>query len=257
MSDTLGIGDLGQNSSTTQILLEIRNDVKRMNKKFDGLDKKVKELKKDNRQLQQQNQNLSKQVTELTTTVIGLETRVKETEMKNERIEAQSRRENLKFYGVDDDSNETWDQSEQKIRTYLRDGLEIDDVNIKIERAHRLPSKSSPRPIIVKFSHFKDKDQVLKTYRIKRKERQAAVNENSQAGENGNEAGNTRDSENGWVRVSEDFPVRVSKARSKLYPFLKACHDKEQQAYLRYDTLVVDGQAYVYDEVRERPVPVK
>ena len=59
------------------------------------------------------------------------------------------------------------------------------------------------------------------------------------------------------IRITEDFPQRVTKARTKLFPFLKKCHEKEQRAFLRLDTLVVDGQAYVYDETQGRPVPVK
>ena len=86
-------------------------------------------------------------------------------------MEAQSRRENLKFHGVNEDEDETWDQSETKIRDYLTTVLEIDETSMKIERAHRLPSKSKPRPIIVNFSHFKDKDEVLRKYRAKSKER--------------------------------------------------------------------------------------
>ena len=58
------------------------------------------------------------------------------------------------------------------------------------------------------------------------------------------------------IRVSEDFPERVMKARTKLYPFLKSSLEKEYDAYLRYDRLVVDGQEYEYDYSRERPVPV-
>ena len=64
--------ELESNPSTTRILLEIRKDVKQMNKKFDGLNKKVKELKLDNKQLKRQNECLSKQVTSLTSTVSGL-----------------------------------------------------------------------------------------------------------------------------------------------------------------------------------------
>ena len=237
--------------NTTRLLLEIRNDVKRMNKKFDSLDKKVKELKLDNKQLKQQNESLSKQVTDLTTTVISLETRIQDTE-KNEQLEAQSRRDNLKFHGIGEDVNETWDQSETKIRKHLSDELGIDDTNVKTERAHRLPSKSKLRPIIVKFSHFKDKDHVLKMYREKRKERSEAA-----AGLQAENAEDGDDNVVGPVRVSEDFSQRVTKARTKLFPFLKKCHENKQEAYLRFDKLVVDVQAYVYDEALGRPVPVK
>ena len=101
-------------SDMTELLVEIRNDVKRMNNKFDKLDKKVQEIKKDNKYLKQQNASLSQQVRELTTTVINLETRMNETEKRNEQLEAQSRRENLKFYGLTDDKAETWEQSGEK-----------------------------------------------------------------------------------------------------------------------------------------------
>ena len=59
------------------------------------------------------------------------------------------------------------------------------------------------------------------------------------------------------LRVSEDFPKRVTKTRTSLFPSLQKCHENKQEAYLRFDTLLVDGQPYVYDETRGRPVPVK
>ena len=67
----------------------------------------------------------------------------------------------------------------------------------------------------VKFSHFKDKDHVLKMYREIRKERSEAADglqaENAEDGDDN--VGNP-------VRVSEDFPQKVTKACTKLFPFL-------------------------------------
>ena len=57
--------------------------------------------------------------------------------------------------------------------------------------------------------------------------------------------------------MSEDFPLRVTKARTNLCPFMKSAHEKEKEAYLRYDGLVVEGQAYVFDNKSGRPVPAK
>ena len=37
---------------------------------------------------------------------------------------------------------------------------------------------------------------------------------------------------------------------------MKSAHEKEKEAYLRYDRLVVEGQAYVFDNERGRPVQV-
>ena len=90
----------------------------------------------------------------------------KENEKKNEKLESQSRRDNLKFFGFDGERNETWEESENKVKNYISEGLGIDDSEIRIERAHRLAgSKSVPKPIIVKFSFFKDKERVLREYR--------------------------------------------------------------------------------------------
>ena len=129
--------------------------------KFDHLEKSVRVLKHDSKYLKEQNSILTKQVTELQSTVSQLESRTHETEIKNERLEVQSRRDNLKFHGFEDNRGETWEESENTVRRYIFDELAIDESAIQIERAHRIRSKNSPRPIIVKFSHYKDRDRVL------------------------------------------------------------------------------------------------
>ena len=55
-------------TTMTSILLEIRRDVKQMNKRFGHIEKSVKSLK-------EQNTKLAKQVTDLQTTVAYLESR--------------------------------------------------------------------------------------------------------------------------------------------------------------------------------------
>ena len=55
----------------------------------------------------------------------------------------------------------------KNVRDYICEELEIDETQIRIERAHRLRSKATPKPIIVKFSFFKENDEVLKVYRQK------------------------------------------------------------------------------------------
>lgn len=249
-TDVFGAGaNLEGGQNMTEILLEIRRDVKCMNKKFDSMEKTVGDLKKDNKQLKQQNESMSRQITDLTTSIIKLESRTAEIERKNEQIEAQSRRDNLKFYGIADETKESWEQSEVKIREYIKTELNIDESNVKIERAHRLPSKTSPRPIIAKFSFYKDKETILKAYRQKRRDER---NVETAPDVDGEEAVSLQQRA---VRVSEDFPERVTKARTKLFPFLKSCLENEKNAYLRFDSLVVDGQPYVYDDEMGRPVP--
>ena len=108
---------------TTSVLLEIRRDVKNMNKKFDHLEKSVRTVKHDSKFLKEQNVQLMRQVTELQAMVLQLESRTRETEMKNERLEAQSRLDSLRFHGFEDKRGETWDESESKERYYINDDL--------------------------------------------------------------------------------------------------------------------------------------
>ena len=52
-----------------------------------------------------------------------------------ERLEAQSRRDNLWFYGFDDKIDESWEESETRVRNYIEEHLNIDEASIKIKRA--------------------------------------------------------------------------------------------------------------------------
>ena len=63
-----------------------------MNKKLDRL-----ETSRDNKFLKDQNAHLTKQVNELKSSVSNLESQNKEKDMKTEHLEAQSRRDNLRF----------------------------------------------------------------------------------------------------------------------------------------------------------------
>ena len=127
-----------------------------------------------------------------------------------------------------------------------------------IERAHRLNTRKSPRPVIVKFSHYKDKEKVLRTYREKVKElkENQHVNEDAAAQGQPSEASDDREPESlfGGVRVAEDFSARVRKARASLRPFLRDYLKNKQDAFIKFDKLVVDDVTYVYDEIEKKLV---
>ena len=76
-------------------------------------------------------------------------------------MEDRSRRDDLRIDGLKEVENETWQQTEQILKSMIQEKLEIEDVNI--ERAHRVgnTNNASPRTIIGKFSSFKEKQIVL------------------------------------------------------------------------------------------------
>ena len=132
-----------------------------------------------------------------------------------------------------EEPRETWEETETKVRTYIKDELGIESENIQIERAHRPPGKYKPRPVIAKFSFYKDKNKILRKYKDKVKTKR----------ENG-----TLRSDEETVRISEDFPENVRRIRKLLIPFMKDAIESGKRAYLRFDKLVIDGATYVYRE---------
>ena len=62
---------------------------------------------RDDEKLIRSNSETNKTVEDLSKKVSNLEKDLAQSEKKREKLEAQSRRENLKFYGLDDDKDET------------------------------------------------------------------------------------------------------------------------------------------------------
>ena len=209
-----------------EILLDIQKCVKRLDTKFDRMELSLQTLKDENNQLKQRNAELFEKVG-------NLQTQVGELSAKYDNLEGQSRRENLRFFNMKEETRETWEETETKVRTYIKDELGIESENIQIERAHRLLGKYKPRPVIVKFSFYKDKNKILRKYKDKVKTER----------ENG-----TLRSDEETVRISEDFPENVRRIQKLLIPFMKDAIESGKRAYLRFDKLVIDGATYVYRE---------
>ena len=96
---------------------------------------------------------------------------VTKTKKKLADLEDRSRRNNLRFDGFQEETNETWEESESIITNFVKEKLGIEE-DILIERAHRTGkiqrndgARNRKRTIVVKFLNFKDKSRILHTYR--------------------------------------------------------------------------------------------
>ena len=87
-----------------------------------------------------------------------------ESDAKLVDLEGHSRRNNLRFEGIKDHENESWEDCENKMYDLLENKLEMDIENVVIERAHRTAKKNKnrSRPIVAQFSFYKDKMNILK-----------------------------------------------------------------------------------------------
>lgn len=151
-------------------------------------------------------------------------------------MESQQRRNNLQFLGVAESRNES---CEDKIRQ-LCDRAQLNFNDRTFERVHRLGKYSDHRvrPIIARFHHFKDREEVFL-----------------------NKSAFKRQS----VIVVEDFPEDITARRRKLYPIVEAAYkyrdplnpDFRYKARVIVDRLIINGTVYTVDTLDRLPNHLK
>nr|XP_047129462.1 uncharacterized protein LOC124809419 [Hydra vulgaris] len=126
--------------------------------------------------------------------------------------EDRSRRNNLRVEGVKEDDNESWLESEIKVKKIFDEYLGIKDV--KIERAHRAGKEDikKHRTIVVKLLDFKDKEAILR-------------NSSKLKGKN--------------IFINEDFCAETNRIRKDLREKMKIERQSGKFAYISYDKLIV------------------
>ena len=141
-------------------------------------------------------------------------------EGKLEYLENQSRRNNIKLFGINENRFEekTWSDTEKVVKSALREKLGI-QADLPIERCHRVNHAtgnsryaSQPRPIVAKFSNWKDKEFVLKKARTVKPE---------------------------GVKFVADFARSTLPRREELKPQLRDARANGKIAYFVMDRLVV------------------
>ena len=143
----------------------------------------IKQLKDNTRDLEESltvNQDLvEEKLNTLKSQMRSIQNEVSENkaELKEQlRIqEDRSRRNKIRVDGIEEDENETWVNTENKLRSFLYDELEITD-ELYIERADRVRrregvrfnSNNTPRTIAAKLLDYKEKEEVMRRrYKLK------------------------------------------------------------------------------------------
>ena len=139
-------------------------------------------------------------------------------EEKISELEDRSRRNNLQFSGFTEKAEgaETWEESENLIRDFLEENLEMESKDKTTERAHRTVSKlnGKKRPITVKFLNYKDKDAVLNQYRQKQ-----LWKEN--------------------IYINEEYSERTAELRKQLFQQAKEIRQSGKSAKVVFKKLVI------------------
>ena len=211
---------------------------------------RVAELEKENKNLQESLNTAHADIDDLnsssTATCATLEihaknledlnAKIKHLECRNIRLEAYTRRENLKVFNVPEGKGEST-SAEDQLRKVMRDKLKIPEEDIKeirFERVHRIPARKNtshgqdvkPRPIIAKFSFFQDKEYVWSF---------------------------VKNLKNTNISIGNDYPREIDEIQKTLYPILKKAKQKKQTAYFKVDKLIINGQIYRGEETINLP----
>lgn len=132
-------------------------------------------------------------------------------------------RENLIFSGIPESElgpNE-YEDCENLIKSFIREQMHVAR-DIQFDRVHRLGrfkrTQRYPRPIVAKFTYYKDKEEV----------RKAAPK--SLIGTN--------------FSVNEQFPQEIEERRKVLYPIAKDARRNQNTVRLVRDKLFINGQQY-------------
>ena len=189
---------------------EVRKDLSCINGKIDDVNISLNKLKQENEELKTENKMLWREIGSIKTKV--------------DRLEGHSRRNNLKFNGVEGAHDEKWSVTEQKVRSFIRDELNMPDLeHVDIERAHRLKTRDRQKcAIIVKFTKYKDKEAILSSAK--------------------------RQLKNTPYSVYEDFTERVMTHRRELGKRLVCERERGNFAVINFDKLIVNSMVYGYDD---------
>ena len=165
-------------------LLNVFNStIDRLDKKIDILKEESSKIKKELADLRESVQYHSDNVDKVNKKLEDIESRVEEvklaeitedvvtkTKKKLADLEDHSRRNNLRFDGFQEETNEIWEESESIVTDFVKEKLGTEE-GILIERAHRTGkiqrndgTRNRKRTIVVKFLNFKDKSGILHTY---------------------------------------------------------------------------------------------
>ena len=204
---------------------------------IESLKKEIGELKGELKDLKEII-SLKAEMAETSTTVKengedmnSFDTDIEVLKRRNIKLEAYTRRENIRIYNIKEESDEN---TEEQVRNLFVAKLRIpqNDVDaIRFERVHRIPVKPSsqrsqsrgPRPVIVRFSHYQNKEFVRSFYK------------------------NLKGTK---IGISDDFPREVEEIHKTLYPVLKQAKRKQKRAFFK---LIINGQIYRGEETKNLP----
>ena len=185
------------------------------------------ELKEDTSQLQVETARLKSEISQLRKANLEIEERAINQE-------AYSRRENALVHGIAETKNGTDNEVCSQIVAQLFVDMNVGPFHLT--RVHRLGQRKRatasnphprPRPIIIRFSQYSDKGEVMRnSYLLK----------------------------NRHIFFSDDYPQEIQERRLKLKPVLKLARQVDDNAKLMIDKIVFQNKQYSVGNIQSIPL---
>ena len=215
---------LGQLNTIQTSLNKVTAEVSTMNTKVVSMEKQLGDLETsrnfDSKTLDSI-QGKQKEIDKMLKTMEKME-----SEQKEKLLDLQSRemRDNLIFYGFEEDKEETDKDCVDKVLKLVDEQLKIPHAkHIPIHRAHRMGryQRNKTRPIVAKFAFYPNREDI----------RKAAKN-----------------LEGTQYSIGQQFPKEIQERRRQLVPLLKEAKSKGQKAHIAVDKLYIDGKLHKADQ---------
>ena len=223
-------------------LLDLFSEIATLKDRLKTIEDENKDLKKAAENAKEELQELKPSVANLcmqqaqgSEEVQKLRKEMEQIKCRNIKLEAYTRRENIKIFNLNETEGETPRETENLVRNMMEEKLGIirEDMNeIRFERVHRLPTRrnsqtrTKPRPIIAKFSFYQDKEYVMSK---------------------------VKNLKGTGIGISHDYPKEIDVIHEKLYPVLKKAKQGKQSAFFKVDKLIINGQVYRGVETEKLP----
>ena len=207
-------------NSMDKRIIEVEKACSFISENYDAHDKELQHVKGEVKRVKDSCSSLNENIGQME----------KEVERINDKIldqEFRSMRENLIFYNIPETQQSTQSDSEKcdlLVKELIENKLQINASNILLDRAHRLGNKiipNKPRPIIVKFHYYKDREQV-RTAAQHMKEDLKKAN----------------------LGVGIQLPKEWRDARKQLYPVMQSEKSKGNNVRFIGEKLFINGQLY-------------
>ena len=220
-------------------VLSMLPEIKQLQAKVVKLEKEKNDLKESLELSQAEIAELKNEAASTVTKLAATSDKIAKVDELERRLikqECHNRRNNIKFFGIQDDDHESPKDTERKLRQFLQKEMKIPSgelEDIEFERVHRIPTrpkedKGQPRPIIAKVSFFQDKEFIKSCIKNLPKGKKYGV--------------------------ADDFPKEVDEIRKKLHPVLKKAKEQRKMAFFNVEKLIIENAVYRGPETKNFPL---